>query len=234
MITPLWYYDLARGLRELFKGPSGLPEIPPGTEFNDRRRTALQVHDGQKAAGRPWKTVTGICLHQTACVLGERPERWDTVGAHIGITRSGKVMLMHSFDKIVAHGNKWNTQTVGIEIDGLYEGVDGDPHTVWDDPSTPRHEVGQRLTPESIKASKDVIRWIVAEVASHGGKVRALVAHRQASINRRNDPGSAIWQEVALPLHAELSLTDGGKGFTLGNGLPIPEAWNPAYKNVRY
>ena len=91
-----------------------------------------------------------------------------------------------------------------------------------------------QLTPEAVEATKALIRWIVAEVAAHGGQVRALVAHRQSSATRRNDPGSAIWQAVALPMHAELGLSDGGVGFAIDGGKPIPEAWDPRCVGVRY
>src|SRR6185503_17597649 len=149
----------------------------PGVEFHDRRRFAAQGHgEGGKWKVRPraWKDVRGICLHQTACLLGERPERWDTVGAHIGITRAGKVICLHSFDRIVTHGNGWNAQTVGIEIDGLYAGVQGDASTVWDDPSTTRRETGMDLTPETVTAAREVIRWICDGTAAAGGKINVL------------------------------------------------------------
>jgi N-acetyl-anhydromuramyl-L-alanine amidase AmpD len=209
---------------------------PAPSPLSDVRTTALQIHAKQRVRKRPWSSVTGICLHQTACVLGERPERWSTVGAHLGVMRSGRVVWMHNFDKNVAHGNGWNQATVGIEIDGLYAGVEGDPSTVWDDPSTARREQGMTLTQEAAEATRQALRWICSEVARNGGKVRALVAHRQASANRRNDPGSAIWQDVALPIHAELGLSDGGVGFKLdtGGGYAIPEAWDPRCKGVPY
>jgi hypothetical protein len=220
---------LAHRIRSAFHGgPTGFPEEWQllGPAFHDRRDTAAQVHHGARVRSRPWRSVTGICLHQTACLLGERPTRWDSVGAHIGITRGGKVILLHGFDRIVAHGNGWNAQTVGIEIDGLYAGVEGDASTVWDDPSTPSRERGMVLTDETVTAAHAVIRWIVSDVASHGGAVRALVAHRQSSDSRRNDPGSAVWQRIALPMSAELGLTDGGDGFAIG-GRPIPVEWDP-------
>lgn len=197
----------------------------------DRRDFAAQAHGPRgawKVTRRPWSEVTGICLHQTACLLGEREGRWDSVGCHVGITRGGRVIWLHDFDRIVAHGNGWNAQTVGIEIDGLYAGVEGDPRTVWDDPSTPNRETGMALTPETAEAAKQTIRWIAQRVLAHAGRVRALVAHRQSSKSRRNDPGSAIWQAVALPMHAELGLSDGGAGFKLGDGRPVPREWDPS------
>lgn len=195
----------------------------------DRRQFAAQGHgpDGSwKVRPRGWHEVKGICLHQTACLLGEREERWNSVGCHVGITRGGRVLWLHDFDRIVAHGNGWNAQTVGIEIDGLYAGVEGDPSTVWDDPSTPSRETGMALTEEAAEAARQTIRWIAARVLAHAGRVKVLVAHRQSSQSRRNDPGSAIWQRIALPMHAELGLNDGGVGFSIG-GFPIPTAWDP-------
>lgn len=212
----------------------GYPDV---VDFHDRRETAAQGHGpGQRwrTSGRRWSAVTGICLHQTACVLGERVERWDTVGCHVGITRAGKVIWLHSFDRVVAHGNGWNAGTVGIEIDGLYAGVEGDVSTVWNDPSTARRETGMELPEVQAEAARQVIRWIARETAENGGAIKALVAHRQASASRRDDPGSAIWQRVALPLSAELGLTDGGPGFKLGDGMAIPHEWDPARKGERY
>ncbi len=196
----------------------------------DRRGAASQKHVYGK---RDWSKVTGICLHQTACVLGENPPRWDTVGCHVGVTRSGKVIWLHDFNKLVVHGNQWNTQTVGIEIDGMYEGVEGDIKTFWRPKDQPNLQP-QRPTEEQMAAVRDLIRFICSEVTKHGGHVRALVAHRQASENRRNDPGSAIWKRVALPMSEELDLNDGGPGFKLSTGYPIPEAWDPKRKGYKY
>jgi hypothetical protein len=105
---------------------------------------------------------------------------------------------------------------------------------VWDDPSTLQRELGQTLTFEAIEATKQLIRWIVSEVEKNGGKCTKLVAHRQSSTNRRNDPGSAIWQSIALPLHTELNLDDGGPGFRIGDGYPIPQEWDPTRSGFKY
>lgn len=206
------------------------PDVFRASMF-DRRSDA---HPKYAPIPRVWSKVTGVCLHQTACNMGERIARYDTIGAHFVVTRAGKVLWMHDLDRVVVHGHGWNAQCVGIEIDGLYAGVEGDPSTVWDDPTTGVREVAQHVTPEAMESARQLVRWIVGEVERNGGKVNALVAHRQAADSRRNDPGSAIWQAVALPLHAELGLTDGGVGFRLGTGYPIPEAWDPRCKGIRY
>lgn len=77
------------------------------------------------------------------------------------------------------------------------------------------------------------MRWIAWRVAQHNGTLRVLCAHRQSSKDRPNDPGEAIWKGVALPLHAELGLTDGGAAFVLGDGRAIPREWDPT-RSERY
>ncbi|MBK7536305.1 MAG: N-acetylmuramoyl-L-alanine amidase [Myxococcales bacterium] len=205
--------------------------LPVGSaQFFDLRAQADRRHIIRR---RSWHDVTGICLHQTACVLGETPQRWDSVGAHLGISREGKVMWMFDFDTAVVHANGLNASTVGIEMDGTYAGIGGDLRTFWRPADEPDRQP-QAPTPELIDAARATVRWICAEVERHGGRITRLLAHRQASRNRRSDPGSELWQAVAMPLHEELGLTDGGKGYKLGTGYAVPEAWNPAYRGVRY
>ena len=203
---------------------------PPGTMYVDRRSSAAQTHF---YGNRSWGQVRGITLHQTACVLGETPKRWDTVGCHVGITRTGQVIQLHDFTKLIVHGHGWNTQCVGIEMDGEYAGIEGDIRTFWRPPDEP-NRLPQTPTTALIEAAKATIRWIVAEVARNGGKLTKLVAHRQASSERESDPGSALWRAVALPMHAELGLDDGGVGFTIGDGLPVPAEWDERCSGIPY
>jgi hypothetical protein len=204
--------------------------VGPPPRYIDRRAFASKKHDyGQ----RDWSKVTGICLHQTACVLGERPGRWDAIGCHVGVTRSGQVMHLHNFNRLIVHGNGWNSQTVGIEIDGMYAGIEGNDRTFWRPKDEPNRQP-QKLTAETIAATRQMIRWICDQVADHGGKIKVLVAHRQASENRQSDPGSAIWKDIALPMMDELNLSDGGHGFKIGTGYAIPEAWDPRKKGIKY
>ena len=166
-------------------------------------------------------------------VLGERPERWSTIGAHLGITRAGKVIWLHDFHYAVVHGNGFNSHTVAIEMDGTYAGVEGDLATFW----RPKEEPGRRPqspTEELMEAARQTVRWICAEVQRHGGEITQIVAHRQASKDRRSDPGSALWQGVALPLLEELQLSDGGEGYAIGTGVPIPESWDPGKGGIKY
>jgi len=220
--------QVQRVLSATTEAPAG-PQLAGG-RFHDLRSVANQSNIGGR---RSWNQIAGITLHQTACVLGERPQRWATVVAHLGVTRGGQVIWMHDFEKIVWHGNGFNNRTIGIEMDGTYAGIEGDDRTFWR-PADEPDRAPQAPTAELIEAAKATVRWICEEVSRHGGRVEQLVAHRQASNQRQSDPGSALWQQVALPLHAELKLSDGGPGYTVGNGIPIPEPWDPSRRGVKY
>jgi N-acetyl-anhydromuramyl-L-alanine amidase AmpD len=185
---------------------------------------------------REWAKTTGWCLHQTACHLGSSSNiaRCDNVGAHFVVYQDGRIFWLHDLNRMIIHGNGWNAQTIGIEIDGLFAGIEGNPSTVWDDPSTPYHEKAMSLTAAQAESVRQLIRWGTGEVKAHGGNITKIVAHRQSSDSRRNDPGSKVWQEIAIPMSAELGCDYGGVGFRLGSGYPIPVEWDPAAVGYKY
>lgn len=199
----------------------------------DRRRFTGRNKD---RGSRAWTSIKGWCLHQTACLLSHSTNvaRCDDIGAHWVVYPDGRKFHLHDADRIIIHGNGWNNSTIGIEIDGLFAGIEGDASTVWDDPSTAKHERAGTVTPEQIEAVKAIIRSEHAELRRHGAAPTLLVAHRQSSSSRRHDPGSKVWQEIALPLMAELGLGDGGAGYKLGQGSPIPVEWDPSRTAYRY
>lgn len=210
---------------------------PPESELPslvvDRRAfTGLDKDRGP----REWTKITGWCLHQTACHLGASSDiaRCDNVGAHFVVYQDGRVFWLHDLNRIIIHGNGWNNQCIGIEIDGLFAGIEGDPQTVWNDPDTSWVDQAMPLTPAQAQSVKQLMRWGTAEVAKHGGLIHKCVAHRQSSGSRRNDPGSKVWQEIALPMSAELGFDDGGPGFTLDDGYPIPVEWDPKRTGYHY
>ena len=199
-----------------------------GSLFDERSKHATPRPELVKA--RSYGTVTAIVLHQTACTLGEKPERWYGVPVHFGVTKSGKILYLNDMTLNVPHGNGFNGRSVGIEIDGAYAGIEGDLSTFW-------RPAGSKCQPDVISeqqlgAARVAVRFIVDEVARHGGKIQYIFAHRQSSKDRISDPGSRIWQEVGLWAQRELGLSDGGEGFQQG-GYPIPEAWDPT-RRARY
>lgn len=188
----------------------------------------------ESSRSRPIAEVTGICLHQTACLLGERPERWLNVGAHYGVTRGGKRLRLHDETDRIVHGNGFNARCVGIEGDGTYAGIEGDLRTVWDDPTTKYREQGMDLPDPFIAAYLETCRAIIRRVHDAGGAIKFILAHRQSSESRQNDPGEGIWKRVALVIMKEFGLHDGGVGFKVDDGRPIPEAWDPSKVGIRY
>jgi hypothetical protein len=182
---------------------------------------------------RPWKQITGITLHQTASLIGEKERSWFSVPIHLGITRKGKVIQLYSFTDRTNHGHNLNAADVGIEIDGFYEGVEGDITTFWRPQSDPDRKP-LKPTLEQIAAARETVRWIRDVVNGFGGKLKFIHAHRQSSKERQSDPGSRIWQDVGVWAQDNLGLSDGGKGFTVGDGLPIPEKWDARRVGVKF
>lgn len=218
--------DTLKAVRAKTPPPTPGVIVPPPAGYVDRRAFHTPIFKGKvyKPSPRAPEQTTGICLHQTACVMGERLERYNTIGSHFVVTRDGKVLHMADVDSVTIHGNGWNARTIGIEFDGQYEGVDGQLSTLWDDPTTKIREMPTPLTQAAIDGGRQLIRWLVS-TCPH---VKYLVAHRQSSSTRRNDPGSLIWKTVALPMMKELGLTHGDSlDFKIGDGYPIPAEWDP-------
>jgi hypothetical protein len=195
----------------------------PGVEIHDRRAHAAQTHHGYDTRERDIERVTGICLHQAAADLGENPKRYDTMGAHVGVSRGGLIIWEHDWTRWVCAANGWNNGTVSIEVSGRYYGVVGVERTYWRNPKKPLPP--QRLTPEAAEATKAAVRWIVADVAARGGRIGVIVTHRQSSADRPGDPGQEIYQQVAIPIAEELGLSLAGD-VVLGDGRPVPREWD--------
>src|SRR5574340_1024004 len=85
-------------------------DIPlPGTNFFALRKES----DRRNIIGRrTWQQITGVTIHQCAVDFGaERPARWDTLAAHVGVSLEGNVFWVHDFEHIVPHGNELNKPT---------------------------------------------------------------------------------------------------------------------------
>lgn len=185
-------------------------------------------HEGKKRKRkRKWKDVKGITLHQTATKFGNNVLRFKNISAQVGITPDGKVVLMNPLTSVVYHGHSFNSKDVGIEIDGHFAGIEGNIKTYWRPKSQPNRQP-LSVTDAQIKATLACIEWIINTVAEHGGKVEYIHAHRQSSKMRTSDPGSKVWQRIAMEAKKRWGLVDGGPTFKLG-GHPIPKEWDQSY-----
>lgn len=165
---------------------------------------------------REGKEIQGIVLHRTSCVLGENPKRWESVNCHVGVTLSGKIILMHDFTKMIWHGNGPSPFTVGIEFDGNPEGFPGK----WWKPGGGPHPI----TPEQEKAADVLFSLMKQEIEKIGGKMERIIAHRQSSEDREYDPGWECWKKIAIPWQKRIGI-ESDPNKTWGTGKPIPEEW---------
>lgn len=174
---------------------------------------------------RDAKSITGITVHQTDCLLppGHRPDRHLRaleVHAHATVFTDGVGVLAYPLRAYVYHGNGANSSRIGIEIEGVLPGI------------------GVGKVPDAqIEAAKATIKYIIAEAEKEGITILEIDAHRQWSGDRRGDPGQELWQrlvvEWAVP---ELGLrcdygyfdpTHKNKKGQPSPGMPIPTDWDP-------
>lgn len=183
------------------------------------------VADETQAHGRrAWSEIRAVVLHQTACVLGGEPRRWRSVPIHYGVTREGTILQLHDDETLLWHAHALNRFSVGIEIDGYFEGIQGDRSTCWAPPSNPGR-IPLRPTQPQIEATRALLRYLSGLFAARGSRLSMILAHRQGTDQRRSDPGSEVWQEIALPSQRELGcLRTHDKIW--GKGQPIPREWD--------
>jgi len=191
-------------------------------------RTVLHPHPPLYSARRSPRdpaTIRGVTLHQTACDLANRPSRWDTLNAHIGVTREGTVIVVNDPVDFIWHAQGLSHDTIGIEFEGNFRGVDGgDDSTAWNNPSGGGIH---RLTAEQIAAAERLFRWLQRWFREHGVDWQVVRAHRQSSSSRRADPGEEIWSRIGLLWIRRLGIPQDPSWVT-GSGRPIPEDWGGA------
>ncbi len=187
---------------------------------------AGKVVRGRLAIREPL-TVDALCLHQTAVRFGAssaavakakgdkvlaRHRRALNVHAHVTAFDDGTFVAAYPLRAYVWHGNGANARSIGLEVEGLYNGIPG----------------GSGVEPSdlTIETAREACTWIVEAAKAEGCTIRYVVAHRQYAASRRADPGWAIWQRVAME-HCEkvlgLALLP---DLTDRDGRPIPRMWD--------
>lgn len=202
-----------------------LPALPPGLV------DARHAHPRGQIEGRnPWKRIDCLCWHQMDCRGSTKPGwlRWSTgdLAIHYAACCDGSAAWLYDLNACLWHGHGFNGRSVGIEVEGLFAGVEGRASTF------PRGHLPTVMTDAQVEAAKTCARHAVATVAAHGGKIRYVVAHRQSRVDiKQRDPGEQVWKRVVIPVAAEFGLEIGP---TLRGGADIPEAWDPRKTGVRY
>jgi len=187
----------------------------------DKFRNITGEHELNKGSTRErdMGKVSHIMLHQTACRLGLKPERYYDVACHCAVLYDGTVLYVNNLKHYVWHGNGFNNFSVGIEIDGHFAGIEGDKRTIWKGGGR-THD----LTPEQIQGVKNLLLWLVGQGVALGGGFTNLVCHRQGSDQRQGDPGSAVYEAI-VPWARETLGFQVPWYETLGSGLYLPRQW---------
>lgn len=207
---------------------------PAKTAPNGKKVNICQVRAGRVVVRDP-KKVTGIGIHQTACVFGpaadpeKRYRRALNVPCHALAFRDGVFATAFPLNWYVYHGNELNAFTLGLEIEGHYPGKP-------DDPTTPQREDiqstwGGKPTPFddlAIETARAALKHLVEQGRAAGMPIQYVWAHRQANGQKPSDPGYEIWKHVVLEYGCtQLGLkTECARSWK--DGKQIPGAWDPS------
>lgn len=195
---------------------------------------------------RDIRTIRRIVVHQTACDFGvgasllkaaggdaKKAEllRAKNVAAHVTAFMQGEFVYAIPVDWVVKHGNGFNIDSVGLEVEGLYPGLTNVPSTI-----PGKHSAVTPLTDSTIHAAREAVKFLVEKVAQLGGRITHINAHRQASTTRRADPGEGVWKAVVvdyarpvLGLKTDVDLVVPPTSARQKKlGYPIPREWDPS------
>lgn len=192
-----------------------------------KQKHALDKHG--RVVVRDPKAVRGIVVHQTACVFGQRkdqPDRYHRafgVACHALAFNDGVVVLPNPLPWLVWHGNGFNDESLGLEIEGRYPGLVGHPETLASTPETP-------VTEAVVESARLALRTLVTLGRAEGMPIELIWAHRQSSPTRRSDPGEALWRalvvDYAVPVLGLAVEPERILRTRKGEpGRPIPEMW---------
>ncbi len=191
-----------------------------------------------KVVQRDPKKVTGVTIHQTACIFGPlkdpiaRHRRALGVACHalsFGIDRT--VVLANPLRSYVWHGNGFNAYELGLEVEGHFSGLLDDPRT------TPRREdietmwngkTPTQMTADILETACEALRILVELGRLEGMPIEYVHAHRQSSGTRRADPGEGIWRDLILGFAVPVLNLKTQPRRAIGTGRPIPRTWDPS------
>jgi N-acetylmuramoyl-L-alanine amidase-like protein len=176
--------------------------------------TSRTPRDQRKGTRRPG-AVDSVVLHQMACCFRPRDplQRFLTITAHFAITADGRILQLHPASALLWASNGFNGRSVAVEFAGNFPDTAG---RWWEGARFGRNQV----TRAQIDAGRRLIRHLRSTLG-----IRYVFAHRQSSGSRDNDPGPDIWFNVGQWAVQNAGLSDGGPGYRIGTGNPIPAAW---------
>lgn len=144
------------------------------------------------------------------------PESYLNTGAHFCILLDGRIIQLHPLSRMIWHGNCLSPRSVAVEFEGNFPDIRG---RWWvDQKSTVQNK--DVPTPAQFEAGRFLAGYLKQVLGT-----THIMAHRQSSATRENDPGPAIWYNVGQWAIQHLGMTDGGAAFKCGTGNPILPEW---------
>jgi N-acetylmuramoyl-L-alanine amidase-like protein/putative peptidoglycan binding protein/D-alanyl-D-alanine carboxypeptidase-like protein len=161
------------------------------------------------------KKVYALVLHQMACCFKVKDPltRFLKMAPHFAILPDGRILQLHPITAYTWASNGFNKGSVAVEFAGNFPNTRG---KWWNEKEAGKNQV----TKEQIEAGRYLARHLIRTMG-----LTHILAHRQSSATRENDPGPDIWYHVGQWAVDNLGLKDGGPGFKVGDGNPIPDLW---------
>jgi hypothetical protein len=174
-----------------------------------------QADKSRRFATRDPKRVWALVLHQMACCskVADPLKRFLKMAPHFAILPDGRILQLHPILSLTGASNGFNHGSVAVEFAGNFPDYRGN---WWHGIENGRNQV----TPAQIEAGRYLVRYLMRTMG-----LKQILAHRQSSGTRDNDPGPDIWYHVGQWAIENLGLSDGGPGFKTGDGKPIPDIW---------
>jgi Putative peptidoglycan binding domain/N-acetylmuramoyl-L-alanine amidase len=190
-----------------------------------------QAVKSQRKGMRDPKKVDTLVLHQMACCFKVKDplKRFlNHFAPHFAILPDGRILQLHPILALTWASNGFNANSVAVEFAGNFPNTRG---KWWLDQKELKKltraqaqayvKANQnQVTAEQIEAGRYLVRYLIGAMG-----LKKIVAHRQSSNMRENDPGPDIWYHVGQWAIDNLRLSDGGPGYKVGTGNPIPEVW---------
>jgi len=167
-------------------------------------------------------------LHQMGFQRGDDPYRYKKVTAHYIITPNGTIAQLHPIRSRINAAHGFNEGGISIEFAGNFPSKSRSTNSrdFW----KPDEMGMDQLTAAQVQSGRYLLRRLKqAILPSDEETLTHVLAHRQSSGDRQNDPGPDVWWNVGEWAKHTLDLYDGGPGFTVGTGDPIPDEWRKAY-----
>ena len=192
--------------------PSWFPGASGGSTATIVDRTAFGKKENRKGK-RDIKTVYALVLHQTAFSRGNHEDKYDGIPVHFVILPDGTIVQLHPEAEYLWSSNGLNKGSVAVEFVGNFRSVRGRHYK-------PEEFGCHAPTAAQIQAGRDLIKYLKKKIG-----LTHVLAHRQSSGTRENDPGPEVWYGVGQWGIDNLGLKDGGPSFKVGSGNAIPDEW---------